>query len=117
MHDTPKISPMLDIFDPTTVPNAIFSLLFSTEEIPTKISGADVPNATTVNPIVNSFTPNLFAKLEELSTNLSAPHIKTAKDTIKPKRFIKKYIIYFTLISKRDYISIIKIKYNSKLLQ
>ena len=47
---------MLDMFDPTTAPIAMLSLLFKTEEIPTKISGAEVPNATMVNPIVNSLT-------------------------------------------------------------
>ena len=49
------------MFDPTTAPIAILSLLFKTEEIPTNISGAEVPNATIVNPIVNSLTPIFFA--------------------------------------------------------
>ena len=103
---------MLDIFDPTTAPIAMFSLLFKTEEIPTKISGAEVPNATMVNPIVNSLTPILFAIKDELSTNLSAPQINTAKEAIKPRKLIRKSIIYFTLVINRDYVSFPKIQYN-----
>ena len=97
MQETPNIKAILEIFDPTTVPIAILSLWFKTEEIPTKISGADVPRATTVKPMVNSFTPNFFANTEELSTNLSAPHIKIAKENAKPMKFIRKSIKQFYL--------------------
>ena len=69
-----------------------------TDEIPTKISGADVPKATTVRPIVSSLMPNCFAIIEELSTNLSAPHIKTISDMPNRRKFIKKSINYFTLV-------------------
>ncbi len=97
IQETPNIKAILEIFDPTTVPIAILSLWFKTEEIPTKISGADVPRATTVKPMVNSFTPNFFANTEELSTNLSAPHIKIAKENPKPMKFIRKSIKQFYL--------------------
>ena len=60
MHDTPKIRPIFEIFEPTTAPRAIDSLWFTTEDIPTNISGADVPRAPTVNPIVSSLTPSFF---------------------------------------------------------
>ena len=100
------------MFDPTTAPIAMLSLLFKTEEIPTKISGAEVPNATIVNPIVNSLTPILFAIKDELSTNLSAPQINTAKETIKPRKFIRNSMIYFTLDMNADYVSVLKIQYN-----
>ena len=109
IHETPKIRAIFDMFEPTTAPIAIFSLLFSTEEIPTKISGAEVPNATTVKPIVSSLIPSFFANIDELSTNLSAPQIKTAKEAIKPRKFIRKSISNFTLdIKQIDYVSIIK---------
>ena len=51
------------------------------DEMPTNISGADVPNATTVRPIVNSLIPRFFAIMDELSTNLSAPQIRTDNDS------------------------------------
>lgn len=86
IHETPKINAMFEIFDPTTVPIAIDSVPLKTDEIPTNISGADVPKATIVSPIVNSLRPNFLATRDELSTNLSAPQIRTAKDTINPIR-------------------------------
>ena len=67
MHETPNISAILEIFDPITVPIASSSVLLRTEEIPTNISGADVPSATIVKPIVNSLRPNSFATNAELS--------------------------------------------------
>ena len=75
---------MFDMFDPTTAPIAIDSVSFSTDEIPTNISGAEVPKATTVNPIVNSLKPSFFAIKDELSINLSAPHIRTDNEIINP---------------------------------
>ena len=112
IHETPNISAMLDMFDPTTAPIAMLSLLFKTEEIPTNISGAEVPNATIVNPIVNSLTPIFFAIKDELSTNLSAPQINTAKEATKPIKLIRNSIIHFTLVINRDYVSLSKIQYN-----
>ena len=61
MQETPKIRAMLDIFDPTTAPIAMLSLWFNIDDMPTKISGADVPRATTVKPIVNSLIPSFLA--------------------------------------------------------
>jgi len=86
IHDTPKIRAIFDILDPRTVPIAIASVPFNTDEMPTNISGAEVPSATIVNPIVSSLRPNFFAINEALSTNLSAPQTRTAKATNKPKR-------------------------------
>mgnify|MGYP007080494970 FL=1 len=80
MQETPKIRAMLDIFDPITVPIANASVPLNTEEIPTNISGADVPNAIIVKPIVSSLSPNFFAINDELSTNLSAPQTKIARE-------------------------------------
>ena len=86
IQETPKINAIFDIFDPTTAPIAIDSVPFSTDEIPTNISGAEVPRATIVSPIVNSLKPSFFAIKDELSINLSAPHIKTDNEMINPIR-------------------------------
>ena len=97
MQETPKIKAILEIFDPTTAPIAKDSLSLIIDEMPTKISGADVPKATTVRPIVNSLMPSCFAIIEALSTNLSAPHINIDKDRPNRRKFIKKSINYSTL--------------------
>ena len=86
MQDTPKINAIFDMFDPTTAPIAIDSVPFNTDEIPTNISGAEVPRATIVSPIVNSLKPSFFAIRDELSINLSAPHIQTDNEMINPIR-------------------------------
>ena len=113
IQETPKINPIFEIFDPTTAPIAIFSLWLITEEIPTKISGAEVPKATTVRPIVNSLTPNLLAIDEELSINLSAPHINTPKEANRPKKLIKKAILHFTSVDyKLIMFQKLKMQYN-----
>jgi hypothetical protein len=41
-----------------------------------KISGAEVPNATIVRPIMRGETPRFLARPEAPKTNLSAPQIK-----------------------------------------
>ena len=56
-------------------------------------------------PLSSSF----FANKDELSTNLSAPHINIARDAPKARKFIRKSIMHFTLvIIQIDYVSIIK---------
>ena len=50
-------------------------------------SGMDVPNATTVRPIIRSDTPNRFARSEAPSTSQSAPLTKIASP---PKKQITK---------------------------
>ena len=47
-----------------------------------KISGADVPKATTVRPIINGDTPKFCAKPDAPSTNLSAPQINPTNPSI-----------------------------------
>ena len=58
---------------------------FQNPEIPTKISGADVPNATKVKPMAKSLIPRCLAILPEWSTNLFAPHIKIVIPASKKK--------------------------------
>ena len=48
----PNIRPILLIFDPIEFPNAISGVSLSTDEMLTNISGADVPRAIKVKPIM-----------------------------------------------------------------
>ena len=63
-QDTPKISAILVIFEPTIVPIATASAEFITELIATNISGADVPRATIVKPTNKSLMPKFLAILD-----------------------------------------------------
>ena len=63
MQETPNIRAIFEILEPTTVPMANSSLLLITDEIPTKISGAEVPSATIVKPIVNSLMPSFLQEV------------------------------------------------------
>ena len=53
------------MFDPMTVPSDKAALSLKIPEIPMKISGAEVPNATRVNPMIKSLTPILFAMIDD----------------------------------------------------
>ena len=61
----PNIKAIFEIFDPMTVPSDKAALSLKIPEIPMKISGADVPNATRVNPMIKSLTPILFAMIDD----------------------------------------------------
>ena len=93
-HDTPKISAIFVIFDPTIVPIATASAEFITELIATNISGADVPRATIVKPTNKSLMPKFLAILEDASTNLSAPKTRVAMDIIRSEMFRNIFILY-----------------------
>jgi hypothetical protein len=83
------------MLDPMIVPAAIFALLFITLATPTDTSGAEVPKATKVRPITNSDTPSWIAILELASINLSAPHTKRTKPTIRRVAVVMKSIAAF----------------------
>ena len=93
-QDTPKISAILVIFDPTIVPIATASTEFITELIATNISGAEVPRATIVKPTNKSLMPKFLAILEDASTNLSAPKTRVAMDIIRSDMFRNIFILY-----------------------
>lgn len=97
IHETPNIKAILEILEPTTVPIANSSLAFKTDDIPTNISGADVPSATIVKPIVSSLRPSFLAIKDEFSTNLSAPQIKTVKETARALKWNKNIAYSITL--------------------
>ena len=48
-----------------TVPSDKAALSLKIPEIPMKISGAEVPNATRVNPMIKSLTPILLAMIDD----------------------------------------------------
>lgn len=66
--DTPKISRILAIFDPTILPIMISSCLKNEAVIDEASSGREVPTATIVSPMMNSETPNLWAMEEAALT-------------------------------------------------
>ena len=61
----PNIKAILEMFDPMTVPSDKAALSLKIPEIPMKISGAEVPNATRVNPMIKSLTPILLAMIDD----------------------------------------------------
>jgi hypothetical protein len=79
----PKTSPILARFDPIALPTASPPAFFNAAFIDTIISGAEVPIETTVNPMTSEDIPRLRAMPTLPLTNLSAPHIRPHRPTIK----------------------------------
>ena len=79
---TPKISIILQMLEPTTLPSAkpLWSAIVAWTD--TNNSGALVPKATTVRPIKNSGTPSLRAPFDAPSMRKSAPLTKITMPTI-----------------------------------
>ena len=73
---TPRATPILKRLEPSALPTASSGLSFSAETAEEKISGADVPKATIVRPIINGETPKCRARTDAPNTNLSAPQIR-----------------------------------------
>ena len=71
------------MFEPITFPKAVPVFPPKTAIKLTMSSGADVPKATIVSPIIKDDTPYFLAKAEEPSTNQSAPLIKIAMPKIR----------------------------------
>ena len=93
-EDIPRISRILIILLPTTLPIAISPLPSNADLVDTASSGALVPKATTVIPITNAETFSLPAIPLAPSTKRSAPTISRAMPTII-KSIIKKMSIVF----------------------
>ena len=72
-------------FDPTTLATLISFCPAKDDVTLTAASGALVPIATIVNPIIIEGTLNFFAIDEAPSTNTSAPFISNANPIIKIK--------------------------------
>jgi hypothetical protein len=69
----PSTRAMLQILLPMTLPKAIMLLPLTAETRLTTSSGADVPNATTVNPITIGVSPMLPASADDPRTSQPAP--------------------------------------------
>lgn len=76
MAAIPSATPMLNMFEPSAFPMANSGSPSQAEAAEENISGADVPNATMVSPIINGEMPQFLASAEAPNTNLSAPQIK-----------------------------------------
>lgn len=81
MPEIPKIPSRLTLLLPIIFPNTISSLAWTF----TANSGAEVPKATTVNPIAISETLYFLAKLLAPSTSQSAPLITATKPIIRSR--------------------------------
>ncbi|MEY4069228.1 MAG: hypothetical protein RLZZ332_1564 [Actinomycetota bacterium] len=79
--DNPRMKRMLKVLLPTTLPRATSALPERAPLIDTAISGALVPNATTVRPMTIGATPNLAATDEAPRTSHSAPNTKATIPT------------------------------------
>ena len=71
--DVPKMSRMLKILEPTTLPTAISLSPFFAATIEVTSSGSDVPKATIVSPIMASLSPKTRAISLAPSTDKSPP--------------------------------------------
>ena len=71
----PSATPTLNRLEPRALPIANSGLSSNAATAEEKISGADVPNATMVRPIIKGETPKFRASAEAPCTNLSAPQI------------------------------------------
>ena len=73
MAERPRMSAVLKMLEPMMLPTAISEFRSAEEMKLTTISGADVPMATMVRPMMNSLMPHLRARPEAPSTMASAP--------------------------------------------
>ncbi len=99
MAAPPRMIPILNIFEPIIFPTEILLTPRIAADMVTQNSGAEVPNATIVRPIINSETPNRLAILEAESTSHVAPLQITQKHIIRVDMSIK---ISITLFLKSD---------------
>ena len=81
----PSTRPIFAILDPIAFPIASVGDPSMDAITPTKISGAEVPTDTTVNPISILETPKLFAVIAANVTKRSALHTSAMSPTINPK--------------------------------
>lgn len=84
----PIIMRMLKILLPTTLPIANSALPSMADRMLITNSGAEVPNATIVNPITRSLTPHFFATDDAPSVRQLAPTKIKARPPINNRMFI-----------------------------
>ena len=83
----PIIRKTLNVLLPITFPMASSVFPEVEDKMLTISSGAEVPKATTVSPMVRAEIPNLSAMLDAPSTSHTAPKISNANPTIINKEF------------------------------
>ena len=71
--DKPRTKPMFAIFEPMILPRAIDSAFLRADTKLMNNSGADVPKATIVEPMIIVLMPRDFASRDEFLTKYSAP--------------------------------------------
>ena len=86
---TPRIIRIFSILLPTILPTAIPALPFIPAVMLTAASGALVPMAATVSPMITDGILSSFATEEAPSTKKSAPFTRSMKPTIKRIYIIK----------------------------
>ena len=101
MADTPKIKSTLKILLPTTLPTAISACPCSAEDTLTDISGALVPNATTVSPMTSGEMPIAAASLDAPRTSNSAPATNSPKPITNNTVVIKSITLLLLLNKKK----------------
>ena len=80
----PRISRMLAMFDPMTLPSAMSDLPLTSETTDEASSGSDVPPATSVRAMTDSLTPSFRAMDVALSRKSSPPKISPARPQSSP---------------------------------
>ena len=83
--DTPRISSMLAMLLPTTLPMATSPLPLRAEEMPTNSSGDDVPIPTMVRPMMKLDILARWAIATDESTNRSADSSNSPKPMTRNK--------------------------------
>ena len=89
----PRTQSRLKRFDPTTLLRAISLECRSAAVVLTASSGALVPSATIVRPMISPDTLNFLAREALPSTNRSAPFTRAANPAANTKKFINIIII------------------------
>ena len=85
---TPKIKPILAMFEPIELPTANSGESLRIEEILTNTSGIDVPKATIVIPRNISFNFNLAPNFAVFETKYSAPRTNKLRPVIRIRKSI-----------------------------
>ena len=78
----PITRPILTMFEPMALPNARPGSFCRAATTETRISGAEVANATTVRPIISGATPRFRAVAAAPCTKRSAPQIRSTRPAI-----------------------------------
>ena len=83
MADVPKTNRMFVMLEPTTLPTTISEEPLNTESMDVVSSGREVPNDTSVTPMIKGLIPKDKPIRSALSINLLEPMIKVAKLIMK----------------------------------